>query len=298
MIELFKLWAAQPSDAAVGTGILLLAGRRFQSVCLSPYKTHEATRGRHVCQRRRYHELMGKRLVLALLILAAPFAAARRHHSKRPPEYRAFLPSRESLLEQNAEIDLWQLPRIKDDNELRELISDGELVQIQKNVELHSEIPARRNYLRPWAADFLQNLAHDFFVTFHAPLQVNSAVRTVKVQRWLLRTDRNAAPWHGEVASAHLAGVAVDLERRRLSPVEKRFVELRLLVLAAEGQVIVEEELRPQQCFHVVVKRDKSGVPVFSSSSQPNSLDESDGESAPDNRGSVSDYPASVYPAP
>lgn len=165
-------------------------------------------------------------------------------------------------------------------------------------VALSPFLPSGRAYVRPWVADALTILEKDYFGTFHAPLQVNSAVRTVKVQRWLLRTDRNAAPWHGEVASAHLAGVAVDLERRRLSPAQKRFVELRLLAMAAYGQVIVEEELRPQQCFHVVVKREKSGVPVFSSNLLPNSLDESDGESAQDNRGFVSGYPLSFYLAP
>src|SRR5208337_5112750 len=124
---------------------------------------------------------MGKRLVLALLILAAPeFAAARRHHITRPPEYRAFPPSRTSLLEQNAEIDSWHLPRIKNDNELRELIADGELVQIQTTTTLSLSpfLPTKRAYVRSWVVDMLVDLSHDFFVTFHAPLQVNSAVRT------------------------------------------------------------------------------------------------------------------------
>jgi hypothetical protein len=242
---------------------------------------------------------MGKRLVLALLILAAPYAAARRHHSKRPPEYRAFPPSRESLLEQNAEIDRWNLPRIKNDNELRELISDGELVQIQATpaLALSPFLPLGRAYVRPWVYDQLSAISADFYAQFNRPLQVNSAVRTVKVQRWLLRTDRNAAPWHGEVASAHLAGVAVDLERRRLSPAQKRWLEIRLLVMAAAGAVIVEEEIRPQQCFHMVVRREKSGVPVFNSNPLPDSLDESGGESAPDNRGFVSDYFLTDYRA-
>lgn len=241
---------------------------------------------------------MGKHLVLALLILAAPFAAARRHHIRRPPEYRAFPPSHASLLLQNAEIDRWQLPRIKNDNELKELISDGELVQLRPTAALALSpfLPAKRAYVRPWVAAAISDLAADYFGTFHAPLQVNSAVRTIRVQRSLLHWNRNAAPWHGETASAHLAGVAVDLERRRLSGVQKRWLEFRLFSMAALGLVIVEEELRPNQCFHLVVMREKSGVPVFSSNPLPNSLDESDGEYAPGNRGFVFGYPAFVYP--
>src|SRR5208337_4513977 len=117
--------------------------------------------------------------------------------------------------------------------------------------------PTKRAYVRPWVVDMLVDLSHDFFVTFHAPLQVNSAVRTIQVQRGLLHWNRNAAPWHGETASAHLAGVAVDLERRRLSGAQKRWLEIRLLALAAVGAVICEEELHPEQCFHIVVRREK-----------------------------------------
>lgn len=137
-------------------------------------------------------------------------------------------------------------------------------VPVSDALSLSPLLPVRRAYVRPWVADFLEGLSADYFAAFHVPLQVNSAVRTVKVQRWLLRTDRNAAPWHGDVASAHLAGVAVDLERRRLTAAQKRFLELRLLYWAAAGQVLVEEELRPEQCFHIVVRKaPKSGVPDF-----------------------------------
>lgn len=191
------------------------------------------------------------------------------------------------------------LCRVKNSAELAELINDGELVPVHTGtaLALSPYLPLGRAYVRPWVADFLDTLSAEFYAAFHKPLQVNSAVRTVTVQRWLLRTDKNAAPWHGEVASAHLAGVAVDLERRRLTATQKRFIEMRLLYRASNGEVIVEEELRPQQCFHVVVKRDKSGLPVIPSV-LPDKMDESDGESAQGNFGFVPDSILFAYPVP
>lgn len=162
-----------------------------------------------------------------------------------------FPPSTENLLEQNAEIDRLALPRIQNDRELRELIADGELVQIQATPALRVNVPANRAYVRPWVNDMLVTLSAAFFTQFAKPLQVNSAVRTVRVQRSLLRWNRNAAKTSGEKASAHLAGVAVDLQRRGLSPVQVRFLEWRLLAYWLRGQVLVEEEIR-QPCFHVV----------------------------------------------
>ena len=82
---------------------------------------------------------------------------------------------------------------------------------------------------------------------------MNSAVRTVRVQMRLLRWNHNAAPVHGEKASAHLAGIAVDLQRRGLTKEQMTFIQDKLLGLG--NMVIVEEELK-QPCFHVVVDGD------------------------------------------
>ena len=87
---------------------------------------------------------------------------------------------------------------------------------------------------------------------FHDQIQLNSAVRTVKVQKKLRRHNRNAAPADGDTASSHLAGITVDLQRRGMSKEEIRFVERYLFYLNALGLVEPEEE-RHQWVFHIMV---------------------------------------------
>jgi hypothetical protein len=176
---------------------------------------------------------------------------ARRHPKSWNP---LFPPTHESLLAQNAEIDRLGLPRIKNDRELKELIRDGELVPIPVSDHLivDKHLPANRRYCRPWTASFLTDLSDAFYARFHEPIMVDSAVRTVEVQRKLLRWNGNAAPAEGETASSHLAGTTVDLARRRMTPEQGRWVEVYLLPLHAQGMVEVEEEYR-QFCFHIMV---------------------------------------------
>lgn len=165
-----------------------------------------------------------------------------------------FRPSHDSLLRQNEEIDRLDLPRIQDDDELESLKSSGALVPIVESDSLkieHGLDPSRR-YCRPWTRDFVQDLSDAYYHQFHDRIQVNSAVRTVKIQKKLRRHNRNAAPADGDTASSHLAGVTLDLQRRGLSKEEIRFVERYLFYLNALGLVEPEEERR-HWCFHVMV---------------------------------------------
>ena len=165
-----------------------------------------------------------------------------------------FRPSHESLLVQNAEIDRLDLPRIQDDTELEALKADGSLVPIVPGETLkieHSLDPSRR-YCRPWTRDFVDDLSQAYYNRFHAQIQVNSAVRTVKVQKKLRRHNRNAAPADGETASSHLAGVTVDLQRRGMSKEQIRWMEHYLFYMKALGLVEPEEERR-HWCFHIMV---------------------------------------------
>jgi len=165
-----------------------------------------------------------------------------------------FRPSHDSLLRQNEEIDRIELPRIQDDDELEALKASNALVQIRESSTVkieHSLDPARR-YCRPWTRDFVEDLSQAYYKQFHAQIQVNSAVRTVKVQKKLRRHNRNAAPAEGETASSHLAGITVDLQRRGMTKEQVRFVERYLFYLRELGLVEPEEERR-HWCFHVMV---------------------------------------------
>ena len=119
-----------------------------------------------------------------------------------------FRPTHDSLVRQNEEINRLALPRIQDDAELEALKASGELVPIVESESLKIEraLDPSRRYCRPWTRDFVVDLAEVYYRQFHEQIQVNSAVRTVKVQKKLRRHNRNAAPAEGELASSHLAG--------------------------------------------------------------------------------------------
>jgi hypothetical protein len=167
------------------------------------------------------------------------------------PQFRA---SRESLVRQNQEIDRLQLPRIQDDAELERLKASRDLVAIQVSLSLRFDprLDPNRRYCRPWTRDFLNDLSEAYYKEFNSQIQVNSAVRTVRVQKKLRRHNRNAAPENGETASSHLAGVTVDIQRRGMSTQQILWTEAYLLPLRDLGLIEPEEE-RHQWVFHVMV---------------------------------------------
>jgi Family of unknown function (DUF5715) len=165
-----------------------------------------------------------------------------------------FRPSHDSLIRQNEEIDRLDLPRIQDDDELEALKASGDLVPIRasESLKIEPSLDPSRRYCRPWTLDFVQDLSDVYYNRFHQQIQVNSAVRTVKVQKKLRRHNRNAAPADGDTASSHLAGITVDLQRRGMTKEQLRFVEHYLFYLNAIGLVEPEEERR-HWCFHIMV---------------------------------------------
>jgi Family of unknown function (DUF5715) len=185
---------------------------------------------------------------------SAHYRSTRRHHFRRLFWNPVFRPSRESLLRQNEEIDRLDLPRIQDDAQLDELKASGDLVAIvpTESLRIAPQLPENRRYCRPWTLDFLNDISDDFYKQFHAQLQVNSAVRTVKVQKKLRRHNRNAAPYEGDTASSHLAGITVDIQRRGLTRQQIKWVEQYMIPLHDMGLIEPEEE-RHQWCFHVMV---------------------------------------------
>src|SRR4029077_15934843 len=179
---------------------------------------------------------------------------ASKNHARRLRWNPRFLPSHESLLRQNEEIDRLDLPRIQDDDELEALKASQALVPLRTGATLRIDprLDPNRRYCRPWTRDFVEDLSQAYYRQFHAQVQVNSAVRTVKVQKKVRRHNRNAAPADGETASSHLAGVTVDLQRRGMSKDQIRWMEHYLFYMKALGLVEPEEE-RHQWVFHIMV---------------------------------------------
>lgn len=208
---------------------------------------------------------MRKQFILLVLLGATvgqafavrPVVPARYHRIHRFRRLRwnpVFKPSHESLLLQNEEIDRMNLPRIYNDTQLERLKASGDLVVIVPSEALRiqpSLDPARR-YCRPWTLDFVNDISAAYYKQFHQQLQVNSAVRTVLVQKKLRRHNRNAAPESGETASSHLAGLTVDLQRRGMTKAQVQWMEAYMKPLKELGLLEPEEERR-QWCFHIMV---------------------------------------------
>jgi hypothetical protein len=178
----------------------------------------------------------------------------RMHRIHRIPWNPLFKPSHESLLLQNEEIDRLNLPRIYDDRQLEKLKASGDLVPIVpgQTLRIQPSLDPNRRYCRTWTLDFVNDLSEAYYKEFHEQIQVNSAVRTVLVQKKLRRHNRNAAPERGETASSHLAGLTVDLQRRGMTKAQVKWMENYLRPLKEMGLVEPEEERR-QWCFHIMV---------------------------------------------
>ncbi len=208
---------------------------------------------------------MRKNATLLLMTLALccqafavrPVVSPRYHHIRHFRRIRwnpVFKPSRESLLLQNAEIDRLNLPRIRDDKELQQLIASEDLVPITPNeaLRIQPSLDPGRRYCRPWTLQFVQDISAAYYKEFHEQIQVNSAVRTVQVQKKLRRHNRNAAPEKGETASSHLAGLTVDLQRRGMTKKQVKWMEEYMKPLKDLGLIEPEEERR-HWCFHIMV---------------------------------------------
>ena len=199
-------------------------------------------------------------LTLALTCQAfavRPVMPARYHRMRRFHRLRwnpVFKPSHESLLLQNAEIDRLNLPRIYDDKQLEKLKASGDLVPIIPNeaLRIQPSLDPSRRYCRPWTLDFVDDISQAYYKQFHEQIQVNSAVRTVLVQKKLRRHNRNAAPETGETASSHLAGLTVDLQRRGMTKAQVKWMEDYMKPLKELGLIEPEEERR-HWCFHIMV---------------------------------------------
>lgn len=185
---------------------------------------------------------------------------ASKHQARRLRWNPMFRPSHESLLRQNEEIDRLDLPRIQDDDELEALKASQALVPIRtgQTLRVDPRLDPERRFCRPWTRDFVEDLSQAYYNEFHDQIQVNSAVRTVKVQKKLRRHNRNAAPAEGDTASSHLAGLTLDIQRRGMSKQQIHFVERYLFYLRALGLVEPEEERR-QWVFHVMVSERYAG---------------------------------------
>jgi Family of unknown function (DUF5715) len=165
--------------------------------------------------------------------------------------------SHESMLRQNERTFGDDLERIQDDDQLELLTANKELVDVPEtdSLRIAANLPVERRYCRPWTRTFLDDMSREYYEQFGQPLQVNSAVRTVQVQKKLRRRNRNAAMIDGDVASPHLTGAAVDIARRGMNKAQIKWMRDYLMNLRDAGQIDVAEEFRTR-CFHITVYKE------------------------------------------
>ncbi|MGB6193747.1 MAG: DUF5715 family protein [Terracidiphilus sp.] len=169
--------------------------------------------------------------------------------------------SLESLVRQNQRTDADNLERILNDADLHDRIAQGVLVPVptSSGLTVNADLPADRRYCRPWTANFLTDLSRAYDAQFHSSLEVSSAVRTVEYQKHLMRTNGNAAPAEGDIASPHLTGATIDIAKSGLTRRELYWMRNRLNTLQSQGKIDVEEEFH-QACFHITVYRSYAGA--------------------------------------
>jgi len=169
--------------------------------------------------------------------------------------------SLESLIRQNEKTNADNLERIENDADLHARIANGQLVRVPESEALavNGNLPLDRRYCRPWTAAFLADLARAHQAQFHHAFEVSSAVRTVEYQKRLMRTNGNAAPAEGDIASPHLTGATIDIAKHGLTRSELYWMRNRLDALQSEGKLDVEEEFH-QSCFHITVYKSYVGA--------------------------------------
>jgi len=209
-----------------------------------------------------------------------------------------------SLERQNVRVEADGLERILDEGDLVSRIKHKLLVPLPASAALavNPNLSETHRYCRPWTARFLADLARAHSATFHKPLQVNSAVRTVEYQRRLMYTNGNAADAEGDIVSPHLTGSTVDIGKQGLSRREIAWMRSQLLGLQQAGRIDVEEEFA-QACFHITVYKSYSAAPAEHNATRPgmNNADTRRKAAQPANPKPASQLPADlavgVFPA-
>ena len=185
---------------------------------------------------------------------------ARRTHVRHVRWNPLLRGSHESLLRQNDEIDRLQLPRIANDEELVELETKEELVPLadSRALLINPSIEDNHRYCRSWTRDFVNDLSEDYYTKFHQKIILTSAVRTAEQQEKLRHRNRNAAPAEGGTASSHLAGTTIDIGKKGMSRLQRKWVDQYVYQLHQVGLVEAAEERR-QACYHIMVSERYTG---------------------------------------
>ena len=191
--------------------------------------------------------------LIFIICLLVPFSFGvsvhRSHRSNRHmhTSIHLFAASPQSVPLENVYANRMMLTRYRDNRSLRRAVEAGELVSVK--IPCSPRLPKERRYLLSNTENFLETLDAEFTEQSGHHLTIDSAIRTVKVQRSILRWNRGAAPADGENASSHERGTTVDISRR-LKKGEYQWLLWKLFYYREIGRVLVIEE---RGCIHLFV---------------------------------------------
>lgn len=159
-----------------------------------------------------------------------------------------------SLEQENQEADECGMTRIESDEMLQYFKSIGLLVRVPNTFGVRSDnrLDEKWAWVRPWVAEFLEDLGRDFMNDHQSSFEVSSAVRTFEYQNLLRQANSNAAPVIGNRRTTHSTGATVDITKRFLTRDQITWLRKRLLALEARGLIHATEEFT-QTVFHVMV---------------------------------------------
>ncbi len=155
---------------------------------------------------------------------------------------------------QNEKANTYDLSRMRNRAMIRRFYRAGLLDVVPtytKYYYLH-DIPRSYHYLRPWTKLFLDRLSREYYQRFRQRLRITSMIRTVVMQRRLIRMNPNAARATGPDRSSHLTGATLDISKRFMSYRGQVWMRHVLFRLAESGYLYAIEEF-VEPCFHVMV---------------------------------------------
>lgn len=181
-------------------------------------------------------------------LVPCSFAHSRSLHHGHRWENGLFPAVHQSVATENAYANRMMLTRYQDKRSLERAVEAGELKPLDTSI-CSDKLPKYRRYALESTVNFIQQLDADFVSQAGHHLTVDSAVRSVRDQRSILRWNRSAAPATGPNASTHERGTTVDLSRN-MTKGEYQWLRLRLFYYRNIGRVLVIEERR---CLHIFV---------------------------------------------
>jgi len=194
-------------------------------------------------------------VVCAAFLLACTQADARTRRGHRPRETKIFAATHDSIRLENEAAEGMGAYRYFTQAQVDAAVQDGTLVRLYTSYVLivSPKLPMERRYALPATVNFVETLATEFFLQFHQPLMVDSAIRPATVQRGLHM--RNAAPAYGLRASSHERGTSADFAKH-FTKAQYHWIILRLLYYRSLGHILVIEE---RSCLHVFVIGEPNG---------------------------------------